>query len=77
VNGNECVGGVEADTNDVDFGDGHLPGPNVKELPRDAKRNAATGRPWIARLIWTLAAKHIGDAFCAGLTWNTPQSHRD
>src|SRR4029077_7551456 len=41
VNGNECVGGFEADTDDVDFGDdGHLAGPNVKELAGDAKRNA-------------------------------------
>ena len=41
VNGNERVGGVEADADDVDFGSGaHLAWPNVKELARDAKRNA-------------------------------------
>src|SRR6266478_6625728 len=38
---NERVGGVEADTDDVDFGDdGHLAGPNVKELVGNARRNA-------------------------------------
>jgi hypothetical protein len=41
MNGNKCVGGIETDTDDVDFEcGGHLTGPNVKELERDAKRNA-------------------------------------
>jgi hypothetical protein len=41
MNGNKCVGGVEADTDYVDFEcGGHLTGPNVNELERDAKRNA-------------------------------------
>jgi hypothetical protein len=44
VDGNERVGSVEADTDYVDFGiGGHLAGPNVKELARDAKRNTITG----------------------------------
>jgi hypothetical protein len=43
MDGDERVGGVEADTYDVKFGaGGHLAGPNVKEVARDAKRNAAT-----------------------------------
>ena len=41
LDGNERVGGIEADTDDVDFGNGrHLAGPNVKEVQSDAKRNA-------------------------------------
>jgi hypothetical protein len=42
VNGNQGVGGVEPDADYIDFGcGGHLTGPNVKEVRRDAKRNAA------------------------------------
>jgi hypothetical protein len=41
VDGDERVGSVEADTDDINFGDGgHLAGPNVKEVDGDAKRNA-------------------------------------
>jgi hypothetical protein len=41
LNGNEGVGSVEADTDYVDFGGcGHLAALNVKEMARDAKRNA-------------------------------------
>jgi len=44
MNRNKRVGGVEADADDVDFGcGGHLTGPNVKEVRRDAKRNAVGG----------------------------------
>jgi len=40
VDGDESVGGVEADTDDVNFTyGGHLAALNVKELARDAKRN--------------------------------------
>src|SRR5712664_4291047 len=52
VNGNERVGGVQADTDDVDFGGaGHFAGLNVKELEHDAKRNALGSQPAVSRLL--------------------------
>ena len=41
MNGDQRVGSVQADTDYVDFGGcGHLAALNVKEMARDAKRNA-------------------------------------
>jgi hypothetical protein len=44
MNGDKGVGGVEADTDDINFWSRrHLAALNVKELARDAKRNAVAG----------------------------------